>query len=173
MDAINKIKNEVLLPFLDRLRPFRYHLMAIGIVFGFGTIVGGIKASIEPSRLAAVDAWTMPQWAPFQAEPVVQGLAGVNVFTLDAAKKKPETTADAAPAWRFMGTMRKGDQQVALIEVDKGQRVRRILPGDELPGGAKVTAVRLGELVYADSAGEQTLRLYPVEKRAPDSGRKN
>lgn len=173
MDKLLKFKTEVLLPRLDRLRPYRYHLIAAGVAFGIGAVVGIIKASISPSRLAAVDSWTMPQWAPFQAEPIVQKLSGVTVFTPDASKKKAEATADTAPAWRFMGTMRTGGQEVALIEVDKGQHVRRILPGDELPGGAKATAVHIGELVVTDSAGEQTLKLYPNEKPTPDAGRKH
>jgi hypothetical protein len=173
MDKILKFKNEVLLPLLDRLRPYRYHLIAIGIAFGIGAVVGVVKASIAPSRFAAVDGWTMPQWTPFKAEPVAQKLAQTSIFTMDASKKKPQATVETAPAWRFTGTMRAGGQEVALIEIDKGQHVRRLLPGDELPGGAKVTAVHIGELVFADSTGEQTLRLYPDEKRTFDAGRKH
>jgi hypothetical protein len=69
--------------------------------------------------------------------------------------------------WRFTGTVRQGSQQAALIEVDNGQHLRRIVPGEALPDGNKVTAVRVGELTYTDGTGEQTLKLFSGAKPPP------
>jgi len=179
VEKIVKIRAQIR-GFLAFSRPFTLHFAAVGIAIALGAGVGLVKAMGAPPKLANVDRWALPQWKPFQAAAARQELATSAVFTQDPAKRKADLAAAAAAAalasaaaWRFTGTVQEGDHQIALIEVDKGMHIRRILPGDELPGGAKVTAVHVGELDYTDSAGERVLHLFGDKKDSPVNSHKN
>jgi hypothetical protein len=165
VDAVTKILNG-LSDFRVRVEPFKFHILALAAAIGLGVFVGLIKVNRVPPKSPDADRWNLPKWAPFQAAPSREAMGKDPMFAQDPAKKKATAeavAAAAAPAWRFTGTMADGNNQIALIEVDKGRRVKRIAPGDELPGGAKVTAVRVGTLVYTDSAGEQVLKLFSAD----------
>ncbi|TAK99893.1 MAG: hypothetical protein EPO08_15220 [Rhodospirillaceae bacterium] len=160
METITKIR--------EQLRPFTPHLLAMVVAIALGMSVGLMKVTGAPPPLSNADRWTLPRWAPFVAGSIRQELATSAIFTLDPSKKRADQPVEVVvPAWRFTGTVREGDRQIALIEVDKGMHIRRILPGDELPGGAKVTAVRVGELVYTDSTGDQVLKLFSSDAKLP------
>jgi hypothetical protein len=168
LNAIAKIR-EWLSQQRERLWPFRVHLLVLVCAVLLGVGVGLIKASRTPAKALVADRWTLPRWTPPQVDPARQELLSAPIFTQDPAKKQAEEAAAAAaaiPPWRFTGTVLEGHQQVALIEVDKGRHIRRLAPGDELPGGAKVTSVKSGELTYTDSAGEQVLKLFSPEGRS-------
>jgi len=157
---------EAIVKIRERLRPFIVHLVAMAIAVAIGVSVGLLKVTSAPPKLSNVDRWSLPQWAPFLAGPTKAELAGSAIFTPDPAKKRADQMAEVAvPAWRFTGTVREGDRQIALIEIDKGMHIRRILPGDELPGGAKVTSVHVGELDYTDSSGAQVLKLFSSDAK--------
>jgi hypothetical protein len=170
-DLRSRVTKRELVDLWERLQPFKAHLLALGAAITLGVIVGIVKASTAPSRPVTVDRWNMPQWAPYQAASTLKEISAGTVFTPDANKKK-NVAADVpvAPAWRFTGTFRKGGQQIALIETGKDKHILRVTSGDELPGGAKVTAVRIGELAYTNSAGEQILKLFESDKSSPASG---
>jgi hypothetical protein len=157
----------------ERLEPFKFHLMALIGAVGLGMMIGFIKVTRPPAKTADVDRWHLQTWTAFHAAPLRQELSGHTLFMQDPNKKKLDAlaaTTPQAPSWRFTGTVREGTRQIALIEVDKDKRVRRIAPGDELPGGAKVTAVKVDTLVYSDSSGEQELKLFaPTDMTAPSS----
>jgi hypothetical protein len=174
-DIFSKLRRGTIAEAWERLQPFRAHMMAIGVALIIGMIAGVIKASTAPAKPANVDRWAMPQWAPYQAAATRQEMSGSVIFTPDANKKKANVAeAPVVPTWRFTGTFRKGSQQIALIETGKDKHILRVLPGDELPGGGKVTAVRIGELAYTDSAGEQVLKLFDSDKSSLAAGeRKN
>jgi hypothetical protein len=158
----------------ERLEPFKFHLMALIGAIGLGMMIGFIKVTRPPAKTADVDRWHLQTWKAFQAAGIRQELSGHALFLQDPNRKKLDVlaTAPTTPSWRFTGTVREGGRQIALIEVDKDKRVRRIAPGDELPGGAKVTAVKVDTLVYADSSGEQELKLFAPTDMTSPSGAK-
>lgn len=164
-EIIAKFRNGAGAEIWERAQPYRSHLLAVGIALAIGMAAGILKASTAPSKPANADRWVMPQWAPYQAASTKQEMAADVIFTPDTNKKKANVAdVPVVPTWRFTGTFRKGNQQIALIETGKDKHILRVTSGDELPGGAKVTAVRIGELAYTDSAGEQVLKLFDRDK---------
>jgi len=143
------------------------------LALGIGA--GLIKTMKPPPKLADADRWNLPKWAPLQTAPLRQAIMAEPLFALDPVKKKAAADAQAAasvPVWRFTGTVREGSKNVALIEVDKGRKIKKITAGDELPGGAKVTSVQVGTLIYTDSLGEQVLKLFNPGNQQPDAAAK-
>jgi hypothetical protein len=163
LNAISKI-GEQFIRLRERLWPFRFHILVAGGAVLLGVSVGMFKLSREPAKALVADRWDFPHWSPYQAGTVRTEMTATPIFVQDPAKKKAEQDAQAAvPAWRFTGTVQEGHKQIALIEVDKGRHIRRLLPGDELPGGAKITSVVSGQLTYTDGSGEQVLKLFAAD----------
>ena len=145
-----------------RIEPFKMHLLAVAVMGLVGIAVGVWKATNEPDDVQRADRWFLPQWSPFKADALRREFSANHIFTPDPNRKAEDKVdvEQAVAPWRFMGTMLEGEKRVALIQVEKERGVRRILPGDKLPGGAEVTAVRTGDLVFREEAGEKIVSLF-------------
>ncbi len=159
------MKDKIRLAFRT-LAPFTWHLAAVGFAVALGVLVGVLTVSAMLPNVDVADRWPFPQWAPYKAGAKLEGVR-LLAWVDDPTKKKDEPLKVAGPPWRFIGTVRDGAKNVAVIEVDQGKRVQRIASGEALPSGGQITKVGIGELTYAENGEEKTLKLFALEKPVP------
>jgi len=150
---------------LTVLAPYAPHLGALGVavVLGFG--VAAFKVSGDPPAVDTADRWPVPQWAPFRAGPQRDALARAGLWTPDPTRAQQTVEPQVAgPPWRFIGTLREGKSQMAVIELDQGKKVQRVTSGETLPNGALIKNIDTSTLTYDENGVEKVLKLFGVGK---------
>lgn len=88
-------------------------------------------------------------------------LATASIWGNVAAAKEED---ERDPAWRFLAIMANGNEKYVLISVEK-QPNRQLKIGDQLPGGAKIDAIRDGSLCVVVNGKKRILPIYPQDRQ--------
>lgn len=150
---------------LVALRPYKAHLVTLGVAALLGLLVAGFKVSSNPPASDAADRWPFPQWAPYRAGPQRDALARTLLWAEDPTKAKVVAEKKVeGPPWRFIGTLQEGSSRLAVIEIEQGKRIQRIAAGQPLPNGAVIKKIDTSTLIYDENGTEKALKLFGLEK---------
>jgi hypothetical protein len=145
--------------------PYLPHLLALGLALTAGIAIGMVKANSTPTIGPTADRWTLPNWAPFQSGEQRVKLASASLWGSEPQNRREVAVeAPAAPAWRFVGTVREGGDLLAVVELDKGRKVQRLKAGDQLPNGDRIQRVDDGALAVLTGSNEEVLRIFSQDK---------
>ncbi len=147
------------------LAPFRWHFVAAGVAVLLGLLVGIFAVTAKVQSVDTADPWSFPKWAPYSAG-AKREIAHLLTWADDPTRKKDVVVKIVIPPWRFIGTVRDGKNDVAVIELDQGKRVQRMTSGETLPSGAQIVKVSAGELIYSQDGEEKVIKLFAPEKPA-------
>jgi hypothetical protein len=148
--------------YLPLVRPYLPHAAALLVFALLGWMNGYFHASRTVSNPSLKETWSVPTWTPTQLGP--ERTLVVNLDIWDGAK--PQAAAKPAATqlpWRFIGTVRAGDEYAAVILMRDTGKVRRFSPGDALPNGEKIVAVGHGSLQLEVAGAPRELRLFKPE----------
>jgi Tfp pilus assembly protein PilP len=152
------------------LAPYARQLAALAAIAIIG-LLAGLRQVLAPIPADLTqDRWALPAWQPYRAGALRDEVLAAEIWTETPGQKKaaqPQAQVQV-PLWRFVGTVEAGAERLALVEID-GTRLQRIGVGQELPNGARIQAVGVGELTYAESGSDHVLKLFDVQK--PDDGK--
>lgn len=148
--------------YLPLVRPYWPHAAALVVFALLGWMNGFIQSSRAVSNPSLNESWTVPNWTPTQFGPQRTVVANLDIW--DGAKR--QTAAKAAGPqlpWRFVGTVRAGDDFAAVILMSDTGRIRRLKPGETLPNGEKIVSVGHGSLQLEIAGAPRELRLFKPE----------
>ncbi len=145
------------------IRPYWPHAAVLLLFCTLGWLHGFIQTSKQVTNPNLQDSWSLPVWAPYHAGPERAVFATTDMW--DGAKKTTaKSSAQPQQSWQFVGTVRTGKTYAAVI-LAGSNAVKRMVPGDVLPNGEKILAVKNG-LLRIDAAGvEQELKLFQQAKK--------
>ena len=149
---------------LRHLSPYRAHLAATVAALALGATVAGLRIAAMPAKSDVQDRWTLPVWTPYKAANRADVIA--NSLWGEDADRAPKADAEKkeVPPWRFIGTIQDGRTLLAVIEIE-GKRIARMKSGEDLPNGAKITAVVDGRLSYDEGGVAHTIKLFDAAAR--------
>lgn len=146
------------------LRHFSILALAIAGIAYLQWLMAPPPAAVRPARLA-VEPWNIPARPEFDAKEALAALNGASLWgkLADTAQAVPLND----PEWRFLGAMARGQERYVIVKIDN-QPEQKLVPGDTLPGGAKILGIENDRLCVLVNGQQRSLSVYP---QGPLSGK--
>ncbi len=150
--------------YLPLARPYLPHAVALLVFALLGWMNGYFQASRTVSNPDLAETWSVPNWAPTQLGPERAMFTNLDIW--DGAKRPAAAKVVAAQLpWRFIGTVREGEEYAAVILINNTGKIRRFGVGDALPNGEKVISISHGALQLDVAGTPRELRLFKLENK--------
>jgi len=148
--------------YLPRAKPFLPHAAAVLFfgILGWGS--GFFQASRRVDNPNLTENWSIPAWGPYRAGPEKGLFTSLDIW--DGAKRPTVAKAQGPQeAWRFIGTVRTGEDYMAVIAIGATGKIQRASAGDVLPNGEKIVAIDNGWLQIEAAGSQREMKLFKSE----------
>jgi hypothetical protein len=148
------------------IQPYIPHITALGLFALAGAAVGTVQIRASAGASMESEKWMLPSLEAVRGSTLVEDELAVSFWSEQPRERKKKTEAvKAAPTspWAFLGTVKQGEEIVAVISIEN-TKIRRLNVGDALPDGMTIAQIANGSITIEGQGVAKALRLFSEKK---------
>ena len=159
----------------DLPQPQRRAAAAVFISAVLGVAFALLAAQTSGNQTNPNDTWSLPDSQDLSLASSIDTILAEPLFggepvLPEIVETVEDVTEDdvAGDPWRFMGIVTEGAKRYAVIRNETLGKLQHVQPGELLPGGERLVAVKENSITYEDQTSETEISLFRDASRTKD-----